>query len=132
MLNMEFPFVDIVSWPDTCSDNFIFNFCSQKQDRNLKTDKLNVLSYKIKSAASKVLEKSTEEITKPKLHHSDLAIIEDELKSECDVLNSLIKLVAKTKSNLEKISIENRELRSTIDSLKSEMTGKWRVNCLTH
>lgn len=92
-----------------------------KQDRNLKTDKLNVLCYKIKSIASKVLEKGAEEVSKPKLHHTELAIIEDELKPEYDVLNNLMKLVTKTKSNLEKISNENRELQSTIGSLKSEM-----------
>lgn len=78
--------------------------------------------------ASKVLEKGgVEEVTKPKFHHTDLAMIEDELKPEYDVLNNLVKLVAKTKSNLEKISNENRDLHSTIDSLKSEMMGKKRV-----
>jgi hypothetical protein len=104
---------------------------SQKQDRNLKTDKLNVLSFKIKSMASKVLEKSTEEVSKPKLHHTDLAIIEDELKPEHDVLNNLVKLVTKTKSNFEKISSENRDLQSTIDSLKSEMMGENLIEKIT-
>lgn len=75
--------------------------------------------------ASKVLAKSGEEAPqKPKLHHDDLSIIEDDLKSECDALSGLIKLVTKTKSNLEMISSENRELHSTIEALKSEMMGE--------
>lgn len=73
--------------------------------------------------ASKVLDKSSEVIPKPKLHIDDLAMIEDELKSESDMLNSLIKLVTKSKSNLEMISMENRQLHSTIDSLRAEMMG---------
>lgn len=75
--------------------------------------------------ASKVLEKSADVIQKPKLHLDDLAMIEDELKPEYDVLNNLIKLVTKTKSNLEMISNENRLLHSTIESLRSEMTGEF-------
>lgn len=74
------------------------------------------------------MEKGAEEITKLKLHHTDLAIIEDELKPEYDVLNNLVKLVTKTKSNLEKISSENRDLQSTIDTMKSEMMGKQLKN----
>lgn len=109
---------------------YLYSF-TQKQDRNLKTDKLNVLSYKIKSMASKVLEKSAEEVTKPKLHHTDLAIIEDELKPEYDVLNNLVKLVTKTKSNFEKISTENRDLQITIDTLKSEMMGENLIKKIT-
>lgn len=81
--------------------------------------------------ASKVLEKSAEEVTKPKLHHTDLAIIEDELKPEYDVLNNLMKLVTKTKSNFEKISSENRDLQITIDSLKSEMMGENLIKKIT-
>lgn len=77
--------------------------------------------------ASKVLDKSSADvivIQKPKLHLDDLAMIEDELKPEYDVLSNLIKLVTKTKSNLEMISNENRLLNSTIESLRSEMTGE--------
>lgn len=70
--------------------------------------------------ASKVLEKGGGDvigIQKPKLHLDDLAMIEDELKPEYDVLNNLIKLLTKTKSNLEMISNENCQL-------KTEMTGE--------
>jgi hypothetical protein len=75
--------------------------------------------------ASKVLAKSGEEaLQQPKLHHDDLAIVEDDLKCECDALNGLIKFVTKTKSNLEMISNENRELHSTIEALKSELMGE--------
>lgn len=83
--------------------------------------------------ASKVLAKSGEDTPqKPKLHHDDLSIIEDDLKGEYDALNGLIKLVTKTKSNLDLISIENRELHSTIETLKSEMMGECEENEIIH
>lgn len=72
-----------------------------------------------------LLEKSDDELIKPKLHHDDLAMIEDDLRPEYDVLNNLIKLVTKTKSNLEVISNENRQLHCKIDALKNEMEGKY-------
>lgn len=92
----------------------------------MKTDKLNVLQHKIRKVGSSVLEKSSESPKEPelKLHHTDLAIIEDELKSEFDVLNKLVKLVNSTKSNVEKMSKENAELKSTIDELKIKLLGK--------
>ena len=72
-----------------------------------------------------MLEKGADEVVKPpRLHHNDLAIVEDELKPEYDVLNSLVKLITKTKSNFEKISRENHDLQIAFDSLKSEMTGE--------
>lgn len=95
----------------------------------MKTDKLNVLQHKIKKVGGLVLEKSSESPKEPelKLHHSDLAIIEDELKSEFDVLNKLVKLVNSTKSNVDKMSKENAELKSTIDGLKVKLLGKAKV-----
>lgn len=72
--------------------------------------------------ASKVLGKGVEEVTKPKLHHTDLAIIEDELKPEYEALNSLVKLLTKLKLNIEKISSENCDLQSTIESLTGELS----------
>ncbi|KAL7044151.1 hypothetical protein ACKWTF_001803 [Chironomus riparius] len=95
-----------------------------KHDRNLKTDKLNVLKHKIQKIEGSLLEKSNNESPKEtelKLHHSDLAIIEDELKPEFDVLNKLVKLVKSTKTNVDKLSKENAELKSTIDGLKVKL-----------
>ncbi|XP_070495375.1 putative leucine-rich repeat-containing protein DDB_G0290503 isoform X5 [Chironomus tepperi] len=94
-----------------------------KHDRNLKTDKLNVLKHKIKKIEGSVFEKSSESPKEAelKLHHSDLAIIEDELKPEFDVLNKLVKLVNSTKTNVDKLIKENVELKSTIDGLKAKL-----------
>jgi DNA-binding NarL/FixJ family response regulator len=55
-----------------------------------------------------------------KLHHSDLALIEDELKPEIDVLTSLVKLVNTTRANLEQISNENNHM---IDALRAQLLG---------
>jgi len=81
--------------------------------------------HKIRKIEGSLLEKSSEasKQTELKLHHSDLAIIEDELKPEFDVLNKLVKLVNSTKTNVEKISKENAELKSTIDGLKVKLLG---------
>jgi hypothetical protein len=81
--------------------------------------------HKIKKIEGLVLEKSSEspKETELKLHHTDLAIIEDELKPEFDVLNKLVKLVNSTKTNMEKMSKENAELKSTIDGLKVKLLG---------
>ncbi|KAG5676689.1 hypothetical protein PVAND_006505 [Polypedilum vanderplanki] len=69
-----------------------------KQDRNLKTDKLNVLKHKIHVVATKLLGKNSNSgnVKELKLHNNDLALIEDELKPEIDVLNSVVKLVNTT------------------------------------
>lgn len=85
---------------------------------------MNVLRNKIKTVGSKLLGKGSEEIPDLKLHHNDIAMIEDDLKPEYDVLNNLIKLVNSTKVNLEKIFIENVEMKSTIETLKSQLLGK--------
>ena len=92
----------------------------------MKTDKLNVLKHKIQKIEGSVLEKSSDspKESELKLHHSDLAIIEDELKPEFDVLNKLVKLVKSTKTNVDKLSKENAELKSTIDGLKVKLLGK--------
>jgi hypothetical protein len=55
-----------------------------------------------------------------KLHHSDLALIEDELKPEIDALNCLIKQVNTSRTNLEQISSENNHM---IDALKAQLLG---------
>lgn len=105
---------------------FLFSYFTQKQDRNLKTDKLNVLRHKVIAVGNKLLEKNDEKISSPKLRYCDLALIEDELKPECDVLNSLLKTVSSTKTNLEKMSKENTEMKCTMEILKSQLLGK---NC---
>jgi hypothetical protein len=85
-----------------------------------------VLRYKVKSTGSKVLEKSSEEVVKPKLHDNDLAMLEDELKPECDILNNLVKVINSAKGNLEKLSNENRRMAETMEKLKLELNGKLR------
>lgn len=90
----------------------------------MKSDKLRVLRHKVKSVGSKVLETSSEAIEKPKLHHNDLAVLEDDLKAECDVLNNLAKIASTTKKNLEKMSDENQNLSAVMKSLKLDLTGK--------
>ena len=81
-----------------------------------------MLKYKIKTVENAVLEKSKADVEKPTLCH-DPAMIEDELKPEIDVLNKLVKLLSTTKMNLEKMSKENAELKTSNGTLKTKLLG---------
>lgn len=106
----QFPFVDIC--------------VIQEQDRDLKSDKLRVLRYKVKTIGSKALEKTCEDAEKPKLHHNEIAVLEDDLKTELDILNSLAKAVSKTKETLSQKISENREMLEAIEKLKTDLSGE--------
>lgn len=83
-----------------------------------------MLRYKVKKAGSEVLEASTEEIVKPKLHYNDLATLEDELKPEFDVLNSLVKKIRGWKEKTNQSSDENRALTEALKSMKADLNGE--------
>lgn len=61
---------------------------------------------------------------KPKLHHSDLAVVEDELKPEYDVLNNFVKKMSSMKEKSQKLSDENQALKDAIKSMKAELIGE--------
>ena len=104
---------------------FTWRLSYQKQDRDLKFDKLKVLRYKVKSIASKLQETPThEEIEKPRMHHNELAVLEDELKLEYDVLNNLVKVVDSSRKSLAKLTEENQTLVASIKELKSDINGE--------
>lgn len=109
------------------TDEWIYFACDQKQDRNLKADKLKVLRHKIKLIENS-FDKNKEAVAdKPNITH-DPAMIEDELKSEIDVLNKLVKLVSTTKMNLEKTIKENAELKSANEAVKAKLLGMTRYS----
>lgn len=86
-----------------------------------------MLRYKVKSVGSKVIENS-EKVEKPRLHHNDLAVLEEELKPECDVLNSLAKALASSRLNFERLSGEYHELVESLATIKTELNGKKTSN----
>lgn len=77
---------------------------------------------------NRVLGNLSEEIMPPKLHHNDLSLLEDELKPELDILNSLVKVIDTTRQNLANMSDENRHLIDTISKLKVSLIGKKITN----
>ena len=84
-----------------------------------------MLRYKVKSIASKLQETPThEEIEKPRMHHNELAVLEDELKLEYDVLNNLVKVVDSSRKSLAKLTEENQTLVASIKELKSDINGE--------
>lgn len=83
-----------------------------------------MLRYKVKTIGCKALEKIGEDIEKPKLHHNEMSVMEDELKPELDVLSSLAKTVSATKESLGKISEENRNLAELVEIQKAELIGE--------
>lgn len=86
---------------------------------------MRVLKYKVKAVGSKLL--SGELVEKPKLHQNDLSMLEDELKPEYDILNNLTKAMNATKGNLDKLSEQNHELMTTMESLRLDLNGE--LNC---
>lgn len=71
---------------------------------------------------------SSEKVEKPRLHHNDLAVLEDELKPECDVLNSLAKAFTASKVNLEMLTEEHLKLVASIATIKAELNGNQTSN----
>ena len=69
-------------------------------------------------------EKSGEVIEKPRLQQSEMAVLEDELKPEYDILNNIVKIISTTKGNLEMCLNENRNLFETMEQLRSELHGE--------
>lgn len=63
---------------------------------------------------------------KPKLHHIDLAVLEDELKLEFDVLKSLVKKMSAMKEQSVKLLEENQALTEAIKGMKLDLNGKSR------
>lgn len=104
------------------------NSFKQKHDRDLKSDKLRILRYKVKTACSKMLDKSTDDFHAPILNLNDLATIEDDLKPEYDLINSLIKSFGTIKKHSVEMDDENRELVKTMEKLKIDLSGELRVN----
>lgn len=90
-------------------------------------DKLKVLRYKIKVIGNKVLDKTIEDVVKPNLHQNDLQHLEDELKPEIDVLNSLAKAISTKKTELEKLTTENRHTTETMHKLHSDLNGELKT-----
>jgi hypothetical protein len=86
----------------------------------LRGDKLKVLRFKIKTTLQKVTQ-SSEHIEKPRLHHNELALIEDELKPESEVLNNFVKHVNTCKKTSEE---EIKAMKETIKTLSEEMSGE--------
>lgn len=70
------------------------------------------------------MEKAGDDIERPRLHHSDLAVLEDELKSEYDVLNGLLKMINTSKANLSRLGDEHRCMMDAMESLKKDLNGE--------
>jgi hypothetical protein len=83
-----------------------------------------VLRYKVKSVANKVLDVTSEEVDKPTLHHNDLAVLEDDLKPECDALNSLVKAINAWKTQVDVSSKEKHVLDEAARTLRVKLDGK--------
>lgn len=96
----------------------------QKHDRDFKSDKLKVLRYKVKSVGSKLLPGFVDVVEKPRMHHSDLAVMEEELKSEYDILNNLVKVANTSKLNMEKLTEDNINLMASMERLKVDLNGE--------
>jgi hypothetical protein len=78
----------------------------------------------------KVSEKSSnDDSNAPQLNLNDLASIEDDLKSEYDIMNNLIKSFETMKIHCEAKNVENRELVKTMEKLKVDLSGELlRIN----
>lgn len=85
---------------------------------------MRLLRYKVKTIGSKALEKASDDVEKPKLHHNEVAVLEDELKPELDILNALAKLISNKKGNLEKMSEANQNLFKSMEKLKTDLSGE--------
>jgi hypothetical protein len=85
---------------------------------------LRVLRYKVKTIGCKALEKTCDDAQKPKLHNNEMAVLEDELKSELDIVSGLTKLIGAKKEMLKNISEENRNLLEAIEKLKADLSGE--------
>ncbi|CRL00697.1 CLUMA_CG013956, isoform C [Clunio marinus] len=93
-----------------------------KNDRDVKADKLKVLRHRVRTISGKVLDVNNDEgLQKLQMHHSDIAVLEEELKPELDLLKNLVKMISTTKENLDKLTNENSTLLSTITNLKNNL-----------
>lgn len=69
---------------------------------------------------------TNEQVQSPRLHPHDLAVLEDELKPECDVLSNIVKSANASKESSKKLTENNQSLTKSIEQLK---IGEWRM-CL--
>lgn len=67
---------------------------------------------------------TSEQVQSPRLHPHDLAVLEDELKPEYDVLNSIAKSAKAAKEKSKKLSEDNQSLTETIEQLKGDLNGQ--------
>lgn len=74
----------------------------------------------------KVLEKSSDDSFLPQLNLNDLASIEDDLKSEYDIMNNIIKSYDTMKKHCARTNEENRELVKTMEKLEVDLSGELR------
>lgn len=70
------------------------------------------------------MEKSCDDVEKPKLCHSEMTVLEDELKAELDVLNSLAKAMKVEKETLGKVKVENGKMREVVEKLEKDLQGE--------
>ena len=70
------------------------------------------------------MEKSCDDVEKPKLCHSEMSVVEDELKSELDALNALVKAVTAGKENLKKSQEQSGKLKENINQLEVNLSGE--------
>lgn len=64
---------------------------------------------------------TNEQVQSPRLHPHDLAVLEDELKPEYDVLNSIVKSAKAAKESSKKLAEDNQSLTTSIAQLNGEL-----------
>lgn len=70
------------------------------------------------------MEKSCDDIEKPKLCHSEMSVVEDELKPELDALNALVKAVTAGKENLKKSQDQFEKFKENVGELEVNLNGE--------
>lgn len=70
---------------------------------------------------------TNEQVQSPRLHPHDLAVLEDELKPEYDVLNNIVKSAKASKEISKKLTEDNQSLTKLIEQLRIALNGELRL-----